>query len=806
MISKSAGFTRLLRDTSVILIIAYVLLLGGGFGALVGFRVQALSTVIAILVIGGWLAARIIRRERIDRSGIELAILLFLGSQLIAVIFSDDPRRSIPHTILWIVYFLIFYLVLDLFRRGWSQEILFRSLLLVGTLLMAFSLLDLAQLFMQYRELTAGLGLVPRFQQRLSTIVGDPNLLAAVLNLLVPVALATLFLAKRKLVQGLLAAYVVFSVVVLYFTDSRGGLLGFATAVGVLGLLWVFIVSEPIKKKAKYWANWIWQRKVVLVAGVVLLALVVGFVAWRFLSFQGSTTHAPAHSARDIYWQAATNAVTADPLTGAGPGMYPIYLMKIWSMPPARPYLHAHGFPFQVAAESGLLGLTAVLILVIAIVRKAWTAWRSLDVQARGRWAAAVAGVLGLSVHILVDDFFPFPAVGILVFVYLAVILSPKLEKKRQRELNPWWLAIPALTVAGLSIFFLIPYFHADKAVSLADQGEWQGAALEMETAAKADSGMAIYWLQAGYAYGRAAESDHELMQNAIMSYEKGISIEPIYSLNHANLAPLLWSSGNKEQALQQLRIATNIAPQSTLLLLNRGTYEESLGLDEDASSSYSLAIKFQPNLIDSQFWSFSALRVEATQAAIEVGTTDDPRKNADAVIDTAMGKISNSEFPAALSLLQQAHDLDDQNVSLYVTLGQLAFDQDDFDTAEKYVQMALWIQATNNQDKVEAILLGAEISLAKGDDTEALRRFEIAYQAILADTSYGWGSRGWSPYAWFVFQRESFAEDLLPQLERVDIPTSVAQRLLPLADLYEAVGDLEKANEVRLALQPYLP
>ena len=794
-----------MREAFLLLAFVYIVLLGG-FAGLVSFRVQALSTFFVLLVIGGWLIFKLLRKTDIPGTGIDWAFGLFLASQFIAVAFSEDARRSLPHAILWLVYVLIFYFALDLLRRDWSQETWFRCILVIGAVLLIFAALNLGMLYLQWKQLAAGLEFFPSFQQRLSTVVGDPNLLAAIVNLLLPVALATLLLSQSKLVRIALVIYVILSIVILYFTDSRGGLLGFAASVGVFILLWMFLVSEPAKKLVRHWARWFWQRKFLLLTGAVLVVAVLGFIAWRFISFQGSTTHAPALEARDIYWQAATNALKSDPLTGAGPGMFPVYLMKIWSTPPARPYLHAHSFPFQVAAESGLLGLAATAILVFVIIRRAWYLWKPLDHQARARWAAAVAAIVGVGAHSLVDDFFPFPAVGVTVFIFLAIILTSRPAKEKVSKLSPWWLLAPGLAAAAFSIYCLNAYFHADRAISLGGQGQWEQAAREMNAAAQADPGLAWYWLQTGYAFGRAGVNNPILIGDGITAYEQGIEIEPEYALSHANFGVLLWAEGFKEQALHQMRIATSLAPESWLLLLNEGAFEEELSLSSDAMSSYSLAVNFRPDLVGSNYWNQTDLRIGATQIATETTVLDDPRSKAVALIEAASQKIENSDFDSARSLLKQAHELMDQNVILYVTLGQLAFGQGDLKEAEQYVQVALWIQATNNQAKVEGILLGAEISLAKGDREEALRRNEIAYNAIFAETSYGWGSSGWSPYAWFVFQRESFPEDLLPQLERADVPVRIAQRLLPLADLYEEAGESEKAADVRVALAPYLP
>ena len=806
MKSKQSDWIYLGREAFLLLLFAYVILLGGGFSALVDFRLQAISTVLALIVLGGWLVICILGKAKLPASGIDWAILIFLFSQFISVAFSEDPRRSLPHAVLWLIYVFVFYLTLDLIRRGWPQSLLVKSLLIVGGVLLAFSILDLGQLLAQWRNLIAGLEFAPSFQQRLSTIVGDPNLLAAITNLLLPIAMASLLATKNNLARAVLAIYLVASLMIIYFTDSRGGLLGFGASITVFAALWVLVVSEAAKQRVLRWATWLWGRKLFLSGAVALFLAAVGFVAWRFLSFEGSTTHAPVVGARDIYWDAAVDALQADPLTGAGPGMYPVYLMKIWSTPPARPYLHAHSFPFQVAAESGLLGLATLAILIFAVVRRAWQSWRGLEFPARAWWVAALAGLVGLSAHSLVDDFFPFPAVGASAFVLLAMVTWPLPTANKQVQFSPWLLAAPGLAAAVFSFYSLNAYFHADEAVAMGQQGNWAAAAAEMETAATSDPSMASYWLQAGYAHGRAAEVDTAFLDPAIAEYEKGVQMEPEYALSHANLGALYWTSGKKEQGLQEMRIATSLAAESWLLWLNEGIYEEELGLSREALASYSLAINLKPEILDAAFWSATAVRNSATQITVDTYGSDDPRTKASALVEEAKKQLRFSEFDAARLLLEEAYALNDQEVNLYVALAELSLADGEVNLAERYVQSALWIQATSNQAKVEAILLGAEISLAKGDRQEALERFQIAYDAIFAETSYGWGSYGWSPYSWFVFQRIAFPEDLLPQLERADITKEIAGRLLTLVDLYEEAGETEKAQDVKDVLTNYLP
>lgn len=798
--------TYLAREAFLLLISAYVILIGGGFAALVDFRLQAFSTILVVLVLGGWMIVRIIRKDGLPASGIDWAILLFLLSQFVATAYSEDPRRSLDHAVLWLVYVFVFYFALDLLRRGWPQDLFVKSLLIGGAVVLVFAGVDLGQLYLQWRRLIDGLELYPGFQQRLSTMLGDPNLLAAFANLSTPLAIAGFFLAKSKAARAELVAYIGLSLVILIFTDSRGGLLGLGTSLLTFAFLWILLVSVPARGTARKWTRWFWERKILLLGVVVALIASVAFIAWQVLSFEGSTTHAPVSEARDIYWEAAIDALQADPITGAGPGMYPVHLMNIWSTPPARPYLHAHSFPFQVAAESGLMGLAALASLVFAILRRTWSAWRLLDDEKRAWWVAAAAALAGLSAHSIVDDFFPFPVVGVIAFVYLAFVMSPEPKGGKTPNIGPLLLAAPGLAAAALSIYSLNAYSHADRAVALGSLGDWEAAAAEMKIAANADPRMALYWLQAGYASGRAAEDNPEHLDDAIQAYVEGIGMEPQYGLNYANLSVLYWLEAYREQALEQMRIATSLAPDSWLFSLNQGLIEEELGLNSSAQLSLQRSILLNPEINGANLWSTTSTR-ETAYLDIELASeSEDARGNTAALVGEAREAISQSDFDEARSLLEQAHSINDQDVKIYVALGELALAQGELDQAETYAEAALWILTTNNQSKAEAILLAAEISVAKGERDKAFQRYKTAYDAILASTSYGWGSYGWSPYAWTVFQRAAFPEDVLPQLARADITLEIAQRLMPLADLYESAGELDKAQEIRDSLQVYMP
>ncbi len=109
---------------------------------------------------------------------------------------------------------------------------------------------------------------------------------------------------------------------------------------------------------------------------------------------------------RMAHWQAAGEMFSDHPLLGVGFGnyqvVYPVYALPHWS----DPLGHAHNYYLNVAAEAGLIGLSAYAILWVAAF---WQGWRAVSVS-RGIGRGIAAGLLGvlvaLSVHNGFDNLF----------------------------------------------------------------------------------------------------------------------------------------------------------------------------------------------------------------------------------------------------------------------------------------------------------------------------------------------------------------------------------------------------------------
>jgi tetratricopeptide (TPR) repeat protein len=796
------------REAVLILLLAYLILAGGTLSGMIAYPLRLTNAVLAGLLFGGWLLWKLLRKEKLLATGLDRAWIFFLGSQLLATVFSDDPRRSLPWLALWLSYALLFYLVYALLRKGWPAELVEKTLLISGSIAIALALYQLSQIYVNWRAAVAGLNLAPSFNFRISGVLGDPNLLAAFTNLLLPLALTRALASRSRGSQLLLAIVWLAGLAVVYFTDSRGGLLGLGMGLFIVGLGWMRILSARAREvSSQAWA-WLRARRW-LFYGLLLAVLVLGaLVALRVLGSGGDTTHAPVASARDIYWQAAAAAFLANPVLGTGPGIYPSYLMQIWSTPPARPYLHAHSTPFNIGAESGIIGFFALFALLVAIWRKAAGGWREQDAAGKARWIGIAASLTGFSLHSLVDDFLPFSAAGGVLMILLALWLAPIPRPEEEREgASPLWVLAPALLAAVLAINPLRAQAQAEDAARQGNAGEWVTAAEGMQAAADLDPSYAIYWQQAAYAYGRAAGENPIYADLALQSYERATILEPVYSLPWANRAAVAAEIGLAEEAIHYAEQATRLAPEGALYYLNLGSYRESLDDHAAAQEAFNSALNLEPDWAASAFWTRSALR-QTTLASFESPQLEPGRPLVEArqIAGEARAVIAAGDLEAGRRMLHEVYALNNQESELYLGLAELAMAEENSVLAEDYIQAGLIVQATTNQHKAEMMLLWAEIAAEQGEDDLALERYQAAFAAITTESLYGWGSRGWVPYNLFVFQRQGFGEDLMPQLERADIPIRVAERLLVLADLYEERGQVDQAKDVRAVLYPYLP
>jgi putative inorganic carbon (HCO3(-)) transporter len=246
---------------------------------------------------------------------------------------------------------------------------------------------------------------VGSLSRRLPTLVSpfwkpgglNPAPVGASLAILVPIPIAFLLGARKWTIRILAAAAALAGSLVLLFSQSRSGLLGFTLALLAMGVAYA-------------------RRFMVVVVIVAIFGLGAIFVADSFptdrlLGAAGGGSALEGLEGRLEIWSRALYMIQDFPLTGVGLGMFdPVLdmLYPLFSHDPSTRVYHAHNILLAQAVTVGLPGLVAfgsmlLLLLVVAFqcVRLARSGpFRPLAIGLLG----AVTGYLGHGVFDSTDS------------------------------------------------------------------------------------------------------------------------------------------------------------------------------------------------------------------------------------------------------------------------------------------------------------------------------------------------------------------------------------------------------------------
>jgi putative inorganic carbon (HCO3(-)) transporter len=387
------------------------------------FLENAQTGVIGAAVALAWLMMWLSDRRDVEDQSvpiwtpIHIPLISYWAIALIATIISPVRVAALDGMVKLTIYMLAFVSMSRMMRLGW-RSILIATYLVTALISSAYGV---QQWYLGAPELATWTDPTSEVAgiTRVYSFLGNPNLFAGFLIPALPMGIIATIYWRDWGMKALGAIAAVTGAFCITQTQSRGGLMGLAAEGFILVLLLVYWWGKRLPT---------WTLPVTFggTAGAIALGtILVPTLRKRVGSIFG--TEDSSNAFRVNVWQAVFNMIKAKPLLGIGPGnkafnlVYPLYQRSGYSA------LGTYSVPLEITVETGIIGVICYGWLIFTILRQAWIALNRLrsDRDANGLWIiAAIATIVGMMTHGLVDTVWYRPQVQLLWWLAIAIVSS----------------------------------------------------------------------------------------------------------------------------------------------------------------------------------------------------------------------------------------------------------------------------------------------------------------------------------------------------------------------------------------------
>jgi putative inorganic carbon (HCO3(-)) transporter len=354
---------------------------------------------------------------------IHLMVILYWGVMLMATALSPVRSAAVAGLIKLSLNVLLFLLMARVLRRSRLRTGLITVYLLTS---LVVSVVGLRQWFFGAEALATWVDPTSNLADttRVYSYLGNPNLLAGYLIPAVMLSGAAIFAWPRWTPKLLAALSLLVNMACLVLTFSRGGWLGF---VGAGFALLVLLVQFWSIRFNDFWKRW----AIPVLLGGAAAFLVMSVAALdplrdRVMSIFAGRSDS-SNNFRINVWMSVIEMIKDRPILGIGPGndafnkIYPLYQQ------PRYTALSAYSVFLEIAVEAGVIGLAVFLWLLTVTLGQGWRQLQRLrEVQSvQAYWLmAALATMVGMLIHGLVDTIWYRPQVSTLWWLMLALVAS----------------------------------------------------------------------------------------------------------------------------------------------------------------------------------------------------------------------------------------------------------------------------------------------------------------------------------------------------------------------------------------------
>lgn len=480
----------------------------------------------------------------------------FLIATVLAVWAAYDGAAAL-NRFFWLLGGILFVLAAPLLGRSLSPSVTLRAITgLVVMLVTSVATLYLVQRSGAMSSLTmSSIAVLPGAP---SLALSD-NLAAQILAIGAPLLVAVLWPAVIGRNWGavtVISGALLLGVVALVLTESRGALIGLASA--VLTALYL-IARSNLRRDSRRRSGWLWLLDgAALLTAASAFVFYVAIVALPELDAQlGVSAQGGSALSRIALWRDSAPLIADYFFTGSGLGttamVYAtyVYLLHV-------PYLyHAHNFYLQVALEQGAPALLAWLGLVTAVVLYAAGAMRIAPYASRALLIGGYAALAALLAHSLFEAELYFSVLGGLVFLAPALLVwiaasiyEPALEQDYDS------LPSNAVTGAGIALGLLTPVL-----LSISTPGALARWEANLGAVAQTRVELGAYERPQWSFQDQVRRELREDLKPAEAYYQMSLQIDPAQPTAHRRLGAIALAQGDLDRARNHLITAHAAAP-----------------------------------------------------------------------------------------------------------------------------------------------------------------------------------------------------------------------------------------------------
>jgi len=503
--SKSTSWVNLetVRERLVTFLLLILIFLSPTF-LLGGHTFYSLTVIETLVLLAGliWSSGRI----KIVKSKINLPILCYLISSLLSIINSQYLRGSLEG-IIKLTYSILFFLMIGHFFTK-RLKLLIQTIIFTTLIVLSFSL------FYFFTHLPESLS------DRLFYPLGNPNLLAGFLVITIPLMIRILFIVKFRFLLGIL---LLFSSMTLFFTYSRGGVLG------VIGAILFLLFINRQNRYIRY--IFIILIPCLLIGVIFLIVYKSGFMT-HWVRLEGSFQRLYI---LEYSWQMFLD----HPILGVGLGTYPQVYFDYKQNPTW--HLHSHNIFMQHASEVGIIGWISFIWLLISLFKENFSKMLENNSEKAVK-EGLLASLIGFLIHGQVDYLLWLPLFQLYFWLILAILTS--LRPTGYTYLSPsWFISLIIILFWSLCIFKpYLGYVSFNQGVCLADKGKWEEAKVKFEESVLFDSYHPIYYAHLGTCYTKIHPPD---LVDALKSYQTAYQLDRYNPQIYRNLKWLYYQKGN---------------------------------------------------------------------------------------------------------------------------------------------------------------------------------------------------------------------------------------------------------------------